>query len=156
MKHLIEALILVIPPVIYKLYRDRNGNSHPDPQGVLSVAVVMFICVTLARLHYIWYEGAPFVIVTTSGILWWYLKAFMVAVTGYGLMFQPLMNRVLNRKNVVFKKLILKDKLEYCFDHLSPTAIPDKWFLKYRIGWKLRLSIYLTLFIGSIVWFVYG
>jgi hypothetical protein len=152
MKLLLECSALILPALIFKLWRDRNGTSHPDADGVFKVAFIMILSVSAVRFYEIWSHGAPFV-TTASRILWWYLKAFLVAITGYGLLFQPLINlvRVLRwdkglektlggKGHTDYKKLII-----YCLDHLSPTAWPDKW--------KLRLCIYLVLFIGSVIWF---
>lgn len=153
----LEILLLFTPAVIFKLYRDRNGRKHPDVDGVLKVAFVMILCVSAVRFIQICRHGAPFVM-TPETILWWYLKAFLVAVTGYGLFFNPLMNFVLMYKQIkrAGQNLFPMSSEDFVivFDRLSPTAWPDRWFIKFRIGWKTRLIGYVALFVCSILWFV--
>lgn len=153
----LEILLLFTPAVIYALWNGRNGLKHPNPSQVKTVALIMIVCVSIVRFIQICRHGAPFVM-TPETILWWYLKAFLVAVTGYGLFFNPLMNFVRffyfngkTFKGTNFKKLII-----YCLDHLSPTAVPDKYFIKFRIGWNTRLIGYVALFVGAVTWFVWN
>lgn len=150
----LEILLLFTPAVLYALWNGRNGIKHPSYDQVKTVALIMIVCVSVVRFMQIYQHGAPFVMIP-SAILWWYLKAFLVAVTGYGLFFPPLMNFVLTQKNMFWNFGTFWHKVKYCLDHLSPTAWPDRWFLKYKIGWKTRLAIYLTLFIGALTWFVW-
>lgn len=154
----LEILLLFTPAVIYALWNGRNGLKHPNPSQVKTVALIMLVCVSVVRFIQICRHGAPFVM-TPETILWWYLKPFLVAVTGYGLFFNPLMNAVLTiRKDIEhggrWSKTEIKNFIIYCLDHLSPTAVPDKYFIKFKIGWKTRLIGYVALFVGSILWFV--
>lgn len=151
----LEILLLFTPAVIYALWNGRNGLVHPAYKQVVTVAFIMFVCVSAVRFIQICRHGAPFVM-TPETILWWYLKAYLVAVTGYGLFFNPLMNFVLLSKGLGFKYngVKLMEIIIHCLDHLSPTAVPDKYFIKFRIGWKTRLIGYVALFVCSILWFV--
>lgn len=150
----LEILLLFTPAVLYALWNGRNGLIHPNFDQVKTVALIMIVCVSVVRFMQIYRHGAPFVMIP-SAILWWYLKAFLVAVTGYGLFFNPLMNFVLTYKSLDFLyKVDWLIVIKFCFTNLSPTAVPDKWFIKFRIGWKTRLIGYVALFVCSILWFV--
>lgn len=149
----LEILLLIVPAVIYALWNGRNGIKHPAYDQVKTVAFVMILCVSAVRFIQIYRHGAPFVMIPQA-ILWWYLKAFLVAITGYGLFFPPLMNWVLTSKNMFWNYGTFWHKIKYCLDHLSPTAWPDKMFLKLKIGWKTRLIGYVALFVWAVTWFV--
>jgi hypothetical protein len=152
MKNFLEILILIIPPVAYALWNGRNGLKHPNYRQARTVAYIMFFSVTFVRFIALWNGSIPFA-KDVSDVLTWYLKAFVVSITGMGLFFPPLMNWVLTRKNMFWNYGTFWHKVKYCLDHLSPTAVPDKYFLKWGIPWQIRLAIYLTLFILSVIWF---
>jgi len=162
MKNFIEIILLFSPATGYSLWNGRNGIKHPNLDQVKTVALIMIVCVTLARFHALYYGVSPFV-ETVSGVLWWYLKAYLVAITGMGLFFPPLMNAVLlKRSHNTFSKTHNSkwswDKSDtiYCLGHLSPNAWPDKLFLKYKISWHVRLIGYATLFTASVLWFCWS
>lgn len=152
MKLLLECSALILPALIYALWNGRKGLKHPNFEQVKNVACIMILCITGVRFLAL-YKGWEHFAANIPEVLWWYLKAFLVAITGYGLFFPPLMNFVLTRKNMFWNYGTFWHKVKYCLDHLSPTAWPDRWFLKFKISWWLRLAIYLTLFIGSVIWF---
>jgi hypothetical protein len=155
MKLLLECSALILPALIYALWNGRNGLKHPNFEQVKNVACLMILCVTGVRFLALYKGWEPFAI-NISEVLWWYLKAFLVAITGFGLFFNPLINFVLVYHNYsLWDKLKVIDwiDIKYFFEHLSPTAWPDRWFLKFKIHWAVRLAIYLTLFILSILWF---
>lgn len=159
MKHFIEILLLVIPPLAFKLWRDRNGRKHPDPNGVLNVAMVMYLSITLVRFISLvagWDEFGK----NVNDVVFWYVKALAVSYTGYLLLFPPFMNfvRVLRWQKGLDKTMGGKTDYSkfiiYCLDHLSDTAIPDKWKWYRALGWKVRIISYFILFLASIVWFI--
>lgn len=149
----LEILLLFTPAMVYALLNGRNGLKHPNPSQVKNVAYIMFLSASVVRFGALYFELIPFAKTVYEALLW-YLKAFLVAITGYGLFFPPLMNFVLTRKNMFWNYGTFWHKVKYCLDHLSPTAWPDKFFLKYRIGWKTRLIGYVALFVCSILWFM--
>jgi len=148
MKLLLECSLLILPALLFKLWRDRNGVRHPDPEGVRNVAYIMFLSVTVVRFGALYFEIIPFA-ETVSEVLWWYGKAFAVAVTGYGLFFQYLINFILTKHS----GWTLRYRIGYSFIRLNPDAIPDKWFVKFGIHWGVRLGLYLGLFVMSVWWF---
>lgn len=152
MKYILEILLLFGPATGYALWNGRNGLRHPNIDQVKTVALIMIVCVTLARFHALYYGVSPFV-ETVYGVLWWYLKAYMVAITGYGLFFPPLMNWVLSRNGRLWEVTNFKGKLIRVFDRLSTEAWPDKIFIKWGISWQVRLIGYATLFLASVLWF---
>ncbi len=141
---LIEILILIVPAVSWKLCKDRNGTTHPnnEPTMVLLIMVVcVFIVAALPHSH-------------KTGL--YYFECLSVSITGYALIFPYAFNFYWYSKNRIFIMSItnkLKYKLYYTFNHLSDTAIPDKWKLWRSLGWFGRLLVYVVLFIISLYWF---
>lgn len=152
MKLLLECSLLILPALIYALWNGRNGLKHPNPEQVKNIAIIMILCVTCTRLLAMWYGWVPFA-KTVQEVLWWYLKALLVSITGYGLFFPPLMNWVLGRLDRMFQVMTLKGKFLYAMTRLSATAIPDKWDWYANLHWGVRLGLYLGLFVVSIIWF---
>jgi len=143
---LIEILILIIPPVAYALWNGRNGIKHPAYLQVALVTIIMMscaICIITYELHTAWPERI-------QSLKWVYIKCLAVSITGMGLFFPPLMNWVLIRHN----KWTVKYRIIHSLNRLSPTAWPDRLFLKYNVHWAVRLGIYLTLFTISVIWFL--
>jgi len=140
---LIEVLLLVFPAVGWALYNGRNGLIHPNFNQVIIVSIIMLVGSIWPALHTREWLTIP--------------KALAVSITGYGLFFPPLMNYVLlltARIKFNLKKLSYRSDIIYCLDKLSPTAWPDKLFLKYRVHWIVRLVIYMVLFVLSLMFFV--
>ena len=151
MKYILEIILLFGPATGYALWNGRNGLKHPNPEQVKNVACIMILCVTGVRFLALYYEWVPFA-KNISEVLWWYLKAYLVAITGHGLFFNPLINFVLTRHS----GWTLRYRIAQSFDRLNPDAVPDKWFIKFKIGWKLRLIGYATLFLASVLWFCWS
>ena len=151
MKNFIEILILIIPPVAYALWNGRNGIKHPSYLQVAVVTIIMMSCaigISTYELLTAWPERI-------HSLRWVHIKCLAVSITGMGLFFPPLMNWVLGaRKNIFWgHDGLFWDKVVHCLDKLSPTAWPDRLFLKFRVHWAVRLGVYLTLFIISVIWF---
>lgn len=140
MKQLIEILLLVIVPTAWALYDDRKGDKHPNKDWI-GIGIIMVISSFWVGL---------------SEMLWLMMvKGLCVSYAGFLLFFPPFMNWVLIKEENGVKGFInAKHKIIHCLDHLSLTAIPDKWKWYRAIPWYIRISGYLLLFVLSIIWFV--
>ncbi len=91
-----------------------------------------------------------------------YLKCLSVSITGFGLIFPYAFNyrwwrKITFSNNLhvwVSQEALRRDHIRYTLRHLSKTATPDKWFIKYNVHWLVRLLLYITLFTLSVIWFV--
>lgn len=146
MKLLIECSLLILPELIYALWNGRKGIKHPAVLQTLWVANIMMI-VAIGVSTYEYFTAYPG---SWNHLRWVTIKCLAVAITGYGLLFPLAFNWMWYSK---FDSSHRMTKTQYILDHLSPTAIPDKYFLKYRIHWGVRLGLYLGLFVGSVLWF---
>jgi hypothetical protein len=139
MKQFIEILLLVIVATVWALYDDRKGDKHPNKDwiGIGIIMVVSSIWVGLSEMSWLMM-----------------VKGLCVAYAGFLLFFPPMINFLLMR--ISFKNLhrIELDDIVYCFRHLSPTSVPDKWKWYRAIPWYVRILVYLLLFVLSIIWFV--
>lgn len=148
---LLEILLLIIPAIFWKLWKDRNGTVHPN-YDLLKAWWIMLGFILVDRFIFHHYQH----IATNYDALIFVSKHALVSITGYALIFPYAFNWYWYSKNRVFvmdKIDIFKFKLHYTLRQLSPTAIPDQWFLKYNIHWAVRLAIYIALFVGSLIWF---
>lgn len=139
---LLEILILIVPAVVYALWNGRNGVNHPAIKQVIIVSAIIGI-VQLCQFSF-----------PHEYSLLMYVKGVLVSITGYALIFPYAFNWYWFNKQYSNTDLEHGNRLSYILNHLSKTAIPDKWFIKYKISWQVRLIGYLVLFIASIVWFI--
>lgn len=145
MINLLSIILLVLPSVSLKLYRDRNGVKHPDPEGVawvLTCWMLGFIAVAFIQYPH---ESMPHVLL---------LKCLAVSFTGHGLLFTYLFNILWAYKTNPSAPFRIKQF--YVLNHLSDSAIPDKWQWWRSLGPYGRLAVYLVCFVLSILWFIHG
>lgn len=140
---ILEILFLIVPVTAWALWNDRNGDDHKTSNDIIWECVIMFLCSEV--IAYI--EGFHIA-----------FKAMLVSITGFGLIFPYLFNWHWWNKNRMgdwmIHQLYAGAKKEYILTHLSKTALPDRWFLKYNISWQVRLIGYLVLFTASVIWFI--
>lgn len=130
----LEILILVVPVTLWALWNDRNGDDHKNLNDILLECLFMVLSSLIVK----WIGGN-------------FLKALLVSITGFGLIFPPLMNwRLAYRFGYDYED----GRLLYIFNHLSRKAWPDRLFLKYGVHWLVRLVMYLSFFVGAIILFV--
>lgn len=144
----IEIILLVIAPLSYALWNGRNGIKHPAKDQVIIVGIIMLVSsfwIGVAEMSWLMI-----------------VKGICVSYAGYLLFFPPLMNFVrVIRWNKGLESHIwvngeIKKTIVYCLDHLSDTAIPDKWRFYRAIPWQIRIAGYLVVFVISIIWFVWN
>lgn len=157
----LEIALLIIPAVLWKLWKDRNGTVHPNNEPIV-VWIIMCVSTALSGLIEISYTTSIHDMINQHHYSWFLiLKCLSISITGYALIFPYAFNVMWSFKyhnyNDLADKLsnttILKDRLKYVLTHLSETAIPDKYFLKYNVHWLVRLLLYVTLFSLSLYWF---
>ena len=148
---LIEILILIVPAVSWKLWKDRNGTVHPNREPI-TVFIIMNVCVLVCAFH-LPYSGFYSLMIAL-------LKAFSVSITGSALIFPYLFNWHWWNKNSMSSWRvnqhwgIIRAKREYILEHLSDTAIPDRWKLWRSLGWFGRLLVYVVFFMVALTWFI--
>lgn len=146
MINLLCIILLVLPSVSLKLYRDRNGRRHPDPDGVLELIYIWSICALFA-----WYIRHELHHETSALIR--LLMCYAVSFTGHGLFFTYTYNWMWFYKYYNIKYFSLP---KYIFTHLSDSAVPDRWKFWRSLGPYGRLAVYILIFTAAVTWFVYG
>lgn len=148
MINLLCIILLVLPSVSLKLYRDRNGRRHPDPEGVawvLTCWMLGFIAVALIQYPH---ESMPHVLL---------LKCLAVSFTGHGAIFNYAFNALWINKashSGFDRQQWFEYRVHYVLNHLSDSAVPDRWQWWRSLGPYGRLAVYLVCFVISILWFV--
>jgi hypothetical protein len=143
---LLEILLLIIPPLAWKLWKDRNGTKHPN-HDLIYVALRMTIAVFIIRVCH-------FKIDTFIDSLTLASKCYAVSITGFGLLFPYAFNFMWYQKYFSRYTILAPDRWYYVLNHLSETAIPDKYFLKYNVHWTVRLGVYIALFVLALIMFI--
>ncbi len=150
MIHVFTYLILIVPPTGIKLIKDRNGIQHPDPGEAWFVAL---ICVA---------SGGIACILNDSLSLWGWFRATSVSCGSFWLLFPYLFNwywwhktiKPYNTPHKIGNYTLYYSTYKlwwYVVDHLSDTAIPDKWPVWRKIGWFGRLLVYLIIFTITVI-----
>ena len=136
MKEAISIFILLFFPILYKMDKGWDGTKHPDYEQGLGVTIVWLICLFFALLIKFY-------------INWWFvLKCACVSFTGFMLIFPYLMNWRLS-----YRFGFTPPRWLYILNHLSSTAVPDRWPAYRAMGWFGRMALWLTLFLLSVKWF---
>jgi hypothetical protein len=145
MKLLLECSALILPALIYAIRDDRRGDVHPNKDWVFTFMIMELACIGVSTFEYFSaYPGS------WTHLRWINIKCLCVSVSSFGLFFPLLFNWAWYRNSA--KNM---SRLKYSFTHLSPSAWPDKLFIKFKFSWWVRLCIYLTLFITSVIWFAW-
>lgn len=147
-----SILILVVPSVSYKLWKDRNGVTHPnyyETEFTGFIIMVNSMVMAIFRMP----DG-----LSQSPLLLEFAKCFLVSFTGHGLFFTYLFNWRWWSKCTIWNKVsrfkLLKDRIYFTLTHLSDSAIPDKYHLWRSLGWAGRLIVYVSCFTAAILWFI--
>lgn len=153
MKAAISITILLFFPILYKMVKDWKGVKHPAPGEVGELLMVMVICSGAAELPLLDYSHA-------HGKHWdiiLFFKYLAVSMTGFQLFFPYLFNWHWSKAHTDIFSLKqpyqFKYRLWYIFNHLSDTAIPDRWAAYRAMGWLGRLLLWSSLFGLSLWWF---
>lgn len=152
---ILEIILLIIPAVSWKLWKDRNGVIHPAPKEVLSLMIIWSVCMFLVYMMRYTYPQTDFHFI-------FLLKCLLVSITGYALIFPYAFNYLWWRQITFYNNLhifvskstLRRDHIRYVLNHLSDTEIPDKWTWWRKCGWFGRLAIYIALFWLSLYWFL--
>lgn len=140
----LEILLLIVPALVFALRDDRRGDVHPNKDWVFTFMIMELACIAVSTFEYFSaYPGS------WTHLRWINIKCLVVSITSFGLFFPILFNWAWWRKS---DKTV--QRLKYSFTHLSPKAWPDRWFIKFRIGWKTRLIGYVALFVVAVTLFV--
>ena len=148
MKEAISIFILLFFPILYKMVKDWNGFDHRSNSEFLTTAFLIFFNSLLMAGLKMHRDGTEMFLL---------LKCIVVSITGFQLIFPYLFNlHWVNRKENqgwVIDHPKLSNKIWYIFNHLSDSAVPDKWPIYRKLGWFGRFALWLTLFLLSVKWF---
>ncbi len=125
-------LLIVFLPVALAVWDDKDGDSHPN-NDLWIIGIFMFMLSTWLMI------GDPSLLML--------IKNMVVGITGFALFFPFIVNFVHYKRGVT--------KSSNWWSHLSSKAWPDRLFLKYDIGWAMRLVLYLILFIIALLFRVF-
>lgn len=148
MKEAIQILILITPPIAYKLYKDRRGFDHSKPNIEIDFTAAIIVIDAGLMNAFI-----------SPPIHWlFFIKCVTVSITGFALFFPPLFNLLWWEKSSITKVIWInaldRTKWSYIFNHMSNVAIPDRWEWYRKVGPFVRIGFYLVLFSLSIIWYV--
>lgn len=155
---LLEILLLVLPITAWALWNDRNGDEHKTSNDIFWECVFVIWMPILIRVFQVIVLQYP----DAKSLPEWlsiYLPMYAVSITGFGLIFPYAFNwmwfnKTMKYSSIMYKCKISRLRVNYILTHLSQTAMPDKWFIKYNVHYLVRLSLYVTLFGLSVYWFI--
>lgn len=149
----LEIALLIIPAIAYALWNGRNGVEHPNTKQVINVCLIMFWSAIGIRLFEVYILNSSSLAKDWKEYLSIYSPMWAVSITGYALIFPYAFNWYWFNKTTFIRKIPAL-KVTYILSHLSKTAIPDRWFLKYNVHYLVRLGLYVVLFGLSLWWFI--
>lgn len=144
MKEAIQILLLITPPIAYKLYKDKDGFDHTKSNTEINftAAIISLDCCLMNAF------------ISPAHHVLFFLKCLAVSITGFALFFPPLFNLMWSYKMFTKKYFKNESRLRYIFTHMSDEAPPDSWEWYRKVGPFVRITIYILLFSLSIYWYV--
>lgn len=122
----ILSFITLLIPTLYEAWNSRRGDKHPNHDlirvGLLSLIVSGIVIIFNHRVNFV--------------------QVIVLSLADFALFFPYLVN-------VLQMKFIPNHKIKW-YDHLSKTAIPDKWEQWNQLNWIIRLLMVLIIFSGAI------
>jgi len=138
MIHLFTYLTLIVPPVLIKLIKDRNGVQHPATGEAWFVGLICVCC------------GGIACIINNSLTVDSWFRATLVSCGGYWMTFPYAFNWYWFSKHYFGAA---SSRLYYTLTELSDSAIPDKWTAWRKIGWFGRGGVYITIFTLTVLYY---
>ena len=131
----IFCVLLLLCPLAYALWEDRDGDSHPnnDLLDILIIGVVAALSV--ATIHPMQPRFVDWLLDA--------LRAGVFSASCYIALFPYLVNIM------HYKRGVTADRRWW--DHLSLTAWPDKWWLWRELHWSVRMILLILILATSTI-----
>lgn len=123
----ILCILLLSSPMLVELYNDRNGDHHPNNDWMLRGLLMLVSALIVFFIH------------PHKNFLQGLLLSF-----GIFLLFFPYLINIVHYQ----RKVIIDSRW---WDHLSSTAIPDKWYWWSNTPWYGRFFIMAAIFAACVM-----
>lgn len=157
----ILGLLILFFPTALKVWRDRNGVKHPDPEFIYFI-FVMILCGVFVAAYWAHSMRDFFIGAIKYPIVSWCLYA---SIFNYWINYVHLKNGVTEARVKILSvgsKLMVDGFAEYfecskkevfmhVVSHLSKTAWPDKEKWWRALGWKGRLVVNALILTGGLI-----